>query len=99
MFTQAGLWQTAMTTKIEGLSLSADEKNDLKDQVSKIKTELVKNVNLDSARVTKLINTLGLMGGTDLIELTRKRLGPPLQGIGFSLSMNTDFKVTVEKAD
>ncbi len=98
LVTQVGLWQTVMGTKIDGLSgLSPDEKKDLKDQVGKIKMELIKNQNMDPARVEKLINALGVMGNNDLIDLTVKRLASPLSGVGFSLSLNTDFKARVAR--
>jgi len=38
------------------------------------------------------------MGGNELIDLTVKRLSLSLSGVGFVLSMNTDFKVAIERA-
>jgi hypothetical protein len=95
LMTQVTLWQSAINSQIDKLSLSDDEKKDVKDQVIKIKTELIKNRNLDPGRATKLINSLGSMGSNDLIEFTVKRLSAPLQAVGFSLSLNTDFQVKI----
>jgi hypothetical protein len=97
LLTQAKLWQAAMESMVNNLDLSPDEKKDLKDQVAKLKAELAKNVRLDPIRLAKLANTLGMMGSNDLVEMTVKRLGPPLLVIGFSVTMNTDFKVYIEK--
>jgi hypothetical protein len=98
LMTQVGLWQKAINTQIDGLSdLSAADKKDLKDQVGKLRLELIKNQNMDPARVAKLINTLGVMGGNELVELTVNRLASPMNGVGFAMSIDSEFKVTVEK--
>jgi hypothetical protein len=97
LVTQIGLWKSAVESAIDKLSVSASEKKDLKDTVGKIRMELIKNQNMEVGRVEKLINSLGMMGSEALVDLTVKRLAPPLAGVGITLSMNTDFKVTVEK--
>ncbi|MBM4422023.1 MAG: CHAT domain-containing protein [Chloroflexi bacterium] len=98
LMAQTNLWQNAINTKIESSGLSTDEKKDLKDTTMKIKAEMVKNQNLDPGRLAKLINTLGMMGSNDLVDLTVKRLAPPLSGVGFTLTMSATFQVTVDRA-
>jgi len=78
-------WQSQMEAKIEASSsLSADEKKDLKEQVTKIQEEAAKGTQTDSNRLEKLINTLGVMA-PDIFEVAVATLANPLAGVGLVL--------------
>ena len=78
-------WQTQMETRIDARpNTSADEKQDLKEQVGKIQTEAAKGDQADPSRLEKLINTLAVMG-SDIFDVAVTTLANPLAGVGLVL--------------
>lgn len=89
-------WQTQMDQAIDQTaSLSAAEKQDLKEQVAKIQQEAAKGDKVDVGRLEKLINTLAPMAG-DIFEVAITTLASPLLGIGLVLKKIGD-KAKIEK--
>lgn len=75
-------WLAHMNAQIEiHVGLSPEEKNDLKEQVSKIESEAAKDKQADPGRLEKLINTLAVMA-PDIFEVAVATLANPLAGIG-----------------
>ncbi len=78
-------WESQMNTRIDANpNLSGDDRQDLKDQVSKIKTEAAKGKQADPNRLERLINTLAIMS-SDIFDVAIATLVNPLAGIGLAL--------------
>lgn len=80
-----GNWQFLMNSKIDAdQALSAEDKNDLKEQVDKIQKEAVRGEHTDPARLERLINTLAAMA-PDIFDVAVATLANPLAGIGLAI--------------
>jgi hypothetical protein len=89
-------WQQQMTAMIDArLGLSTNEKQDLKDQVTKIRDEATKGKKADAGRLAKLINTLAPMA-EDIFEVAITTLANPLLGVGLVVKKIGD-KAKVER--
>ena len=78
-------WRAEMNDWIDTQpSYSEDDKQDLKDQIGKIKAECGKGDQMDMSRLEKLINTLAVIG-PDVFEVVTTTLANPLAGIGLAL--------------
>ncbi len=78
-------WRALVESKIEAQpTLSAEDKQDLKDQVAKIHAEASKGAQADPSRLEKLINTLAVMG-PDIFEVAVTTIANPLAGVGLAL--------------
>lgn len=89
-------WQQEMESKIDAQSdLTAEDKQDLKEQVVKIKTEAAKGDKANPGRLERLINTLGVMG-PDILEVAIATLKNPFSGIGLVLQ-KIDDRVKLER--
>ncbi len=89
-------WQAQMEQRIDDqLNLSADDKEDLKEQVAKVQAEAAKGKDADSGRLEKLLNTLAIMS-SDILDVAVATLTNPLSGIGLALKKIGD-KAKVER--
>ncbi len=78
-------WRVQMGTWIDARpNISADDKQDLKEQIGKIQTEAAKGERMDSGRLEKLINILSVIA-PDVFEVAVTTLANPLEGIGLAL--------------
>lgn len=78
-------WQTNMEAKIDALTgVLAEDKEDLKDTIAKIKTEAAKAEQADPGRLERLLNSIAAMG-PDIFEVAVTTLISPLKGIGLVL--------------
>jgi predicted nucleic acid-binding Zn-ribbon protein len=78
-------WRGQMETKIDDQpDLSTEDKNDLKEQVEKIESEVAKGDQAEPSRLEKLINTLSVMA-PDIFEVAVATLANPLAGIGLAV--------------
>ena len=78
-------WRVQMGTWIDTRpNLSADDQQDLKEQIGKIQTEAAKGEQMDSSRLEKLINMLSVIA-PDVFEVAVTTLANPLAGIGLAL--------------
>jgi hypothetical protein len=75
-------------------NLTADDKQDLKQQAAKIQAEATKGKQADPGRLEKLLNTLAVMS-QDIFEVAITTLVNPLQGIGLVVKKISD-KAKVE---
>ena len=83
------VWRNQMMGRIESANMSADEKQDAKDNVAKIRQEAVKGDKADPKRLENLINTLAILG-PDIFEVAVTTLSNPLAGIGLVLKKVAD---------
>lgn len=78
-------WKATIEAKIEAQPGLVDEdKEDLKETVAKIETEVLKADEANPGRIEKLLNTIAVMG-PDIFEVTVTTLANPLLGIGLVL--------------
>jgi hypothetical protein len=78
-------WQTNMEAKIDALTgVLAEDKEDLRDTIVKIKTEAAKAEQADPCRLERLLNSIAVMG-PDIFEVAVTTLISPLKGIGLVL--------------
>ena len=89
-------WTEEINNKIDVLSLSQNEKGDLKRQIEEIKKEIQKGSQAEKSRLEKLINTLSIMS-TDIFEVVIATLQNPLAGIGLVIKKIGD-KIKLEKS-
>ena len=98
-------WQVNMMVRIEALSeLEDEEKEDLKTQIGKIKqqvsklqTDISNGKVVNPNRLEKLINTLGVMG-PDIFDVAVSTLINPLTGVGLTLRKISD-RVKLEQQE
>ncbi len=75
-------WQAQMNAQVAAQpNLSPAEKQDVQEQVAKIKAEASRGKQADTGRLEKLINTLGVMA-PDIFEVALATLANPLAGLG-----------------
>ena len=90
-------WQSLVNNRIDALmQMSKEDKNDIKEQVSKIKDEALKQNVSNPARLEKLINILAAMG-PDIFDVVVTTLSNPLAGIGLTIKKISERAVKVEK--
>jgi hypothetical protein len=77
-------WQAEVVEKIEQSPIPEAQKQDVKEQVEKIRTEAEKGKDADPGRLEWLINTLSAMA-PDIFDVVVATLGSPLAGIGLVL--------------
>lgn len=78
-------WQEDMDAKIDALTdTEAENKEDLKYIVARIKAEATKAESADPGRLESLLNSMALMG-SDIFEVAVTTLASPLSGIGLVL--------------
>ena len=90
-------WMTEVSKKIDSLTVSQDEKNDLRQQIDKLTEELQKGPNAEKNRLEKLINTLLVMS-SDIFDVVVAAIQSPLAGLGMVVKKIGD-KVKLEKSD
>jgi len=90
-------WQKQMESRIDAIAkFSVNDKQDLKDQVGKIKIEASKGNQADLSRLEKYINVLAEWG-PDMLEVATQTLVNPLAGFGLILKKVGD-KAKLERA-
>ncbi|MFN8412819.1 MAG: hypothetical protein U0Z26_10560 [Anaerolineales bacterium] len=89
-------WTEKINKKIDALTLSQNEKGDLKRQIEEIKNEINKGSKAEKSRLEKLINTLSVMSG-DIFEVAVTTLQNPLAGIGLVITKIND-RIKLEKS-
>ena len=78
-------WQANVESEIEALTdLLTEDKEDLKEIIAKIKTEVEKAEKANPGRLERLLNSLAVMG-SDIFEVVITTLASPLHGIGLVL--------------
>jgi hypothetical protein len=78
-------WRVQIEQKIDAQpNLTTDDKQDLKQQVGKIKAEAIKGKQADPGRLEKLLNTLAVMS-QDIFDVAVTTLANPLLGIGLAV--------------
>lgn len=82
-------WQELVKVEVEGSSLPSREKDDLRRQVSTIKTAILQDGARNPARLERLINTLAIMG-PDIFDVVIATLADPLAGIGLTIRKISD---------
>lgn len=89
-------WMTQITKKINSLpDISQAEKEDIKQQVEKIRNEARKGTKAEVGRLEKLINTLSVIA-PDIFDVVVATLANPLAGIGLVIKKIGD-KAKLEK--
>ena len=89
-------WTAEINKKIDALTVSQNEKGDLKRQIEEIEKEIRKGPQTEKSRLEKLINTLSVMS-TDIFEVVVATLQNPLAGIGLVIKKIGE-KIKLEKS-
>ncbi len=82
-------WQKQMSKEIDQANLSSDEKQDVKEQIDKIKSNIEQDRGKNPGRLEKLINMLSAMS-PDIFDVATTTLVNPLAGIGLTIKKISD---------
>jgi len=88
-------WEKQMKDTVDKTDLSPDEKKDINNQVTTIRTAITQDGNKNPSRLEKLINTLAVMS-SDIFDVAITTLANPLAGIGLTLRKISD-KAKIER--